>query len=113
MFPIQADISCLNFFFWSHIKSLIYDDSPVDYAEDFVGCGKNHGVFASEHCRLYEAYTKYGDRFSQQTLKTACDLILNSTVHNPNSAHQIITFCVLLKYSKQINVLLKFQGFEN
>ncbi|GFW95232.1 uncharacterized protein TNCV_314351 [Trichonephila clavipes] len=33
--PRSPDLGCLDFFFWGHIKSLVYE-SPVTSAEDLV-----------------------------------------------------------------------------
>ena len=32
----SPNLSCLEFFLWGHMKSLIYEDGPVDSAEDLV-----------------------------------------------------------------------------
>lgn len=77
--PRSPDLSCLDFFFWGHMKSLIYDDGPVDSAEDLVArisvaaatIREMPGVFAnvrrSIHRRV-QACVRVGGRNFEQFL---------------------------------------------
>ena len=77
--PRSPDLSPLDFFLWGHMKSLIYDDGPVDSAEDLVArisvaaanIREMPGVFANVRRSLrrrFQALVRVGGRNFEQLL---------------------------------------------
>ncbi|GFT95408.1 transposable element Tc3 transposase [Trichonephila clavipes] len=82
----SPDLSCLDFYFWGHMKSLVYD-TPVDNAEELVAriavaareIRNSPGIFQNVRMSMRR---RYGDRFNScQVINSQFGLAIHQNDH--------------------------------
>ncbi|GFX86254.1 uncharacterized protein TNCV_2561361 [Trichonephila clavipes] len=90
----SPDLSCLDFYFWGHMKSLVYD-TPVDNAEELVAriavaageIRNSPGVFQNVRMSMRRRYESPDPSIPKIVLR---DLIISSKYYKEEEAKELL-----------------------